>query len=160
MTIWRTSVDELMAIFRKSLLDLIPHLEAAHIPWREAESYDDWDAVAAALYEAIVLGSVRWGSPGPVNHLEFPQYDALLTDYSGLSRIEVECESSIPAGHTLVFTRFGTESRALDMARCVEIGSMGETLGKPPTSVPIEEAEFAVRVSRNQPPIRELRVEL
>jgi hypothetical protein len=39
---WKTSVTELLAIFRGALLAIIPWLDRANIKWKEGgEAYDD-----------------------------------------------------------------------------------------------------------------------
>ena len=36
MAIWKPKVNELMEIFRNSMIDLIPSMEKAHIYWHQA----------------------------------------------------------------------------------------------------------------------------
>ena len=81
---WATSVDELVQIFRTALIALIPIADRAHMSWREPDNYDDWDSMAAAIYESIVSRSLEesseWKKFDPV-----PKYDWRTSRYSNNS---------------------------------------------------------------------------
>lgn len=56
--IWKTSVDQLLELFRAGLIAVAPVADRAHINWADGSQYDDWDAIADGLYEGIVRMSV------------------------------------------------------------------------------------------------------
>jgi hypothetical protein len=81
---WVTSVDELAKIFHAALIALVPIVERAHIPWKEPDNYDDWDAIVETIYASIVSHPVaessEWKMFGAI-----PPYDGRIDNYSGKS---------------------------------------------------------------------------
>jgi hypothetical protein len=59
----------------------------ARISWREGEAYDDWDRIAGALYESIVLDSIR-NSAHESDELRFAPYGLVVRDYRECSYVE------------------------------------------------------------------------
>jgi hypothetical protein len=49
------TVTELVCNFRAALLGVLPAVEKVRISWRDAELSDDWDNIAFALFEALVV---------------------------------------------------------------------------------------------------------
>lgn len=59
-TRWTTTVGELVGIFRDALAAVAPILERARVHSDELRSNDDWDEIAQALFENVVVRSIRW----------------------------------------------------------------------------------------------------
>lgn len=55
----QVTVTELMQHFRQGLVALLPVANDLLIPWRQGEAYDQWDGMAAALFEALVKESAE-----------------------------------------------------------------------------------------------------
>lgn len=160
--IWRTRVEHLMSIFRDSLLALIPHLEAARIPWREEEAYDEWDNISEALFENIVLRSIRWGVAGVGSDVVFPTYGHVHGDYGGRALIEV-FNGEPPESPRWVFLRLGSEESPLDSVKCLRMAQDGKVLTAEARSVPFANACYRVWLrddDRLKGPITDLAIEL
>jgi hypothetical protein len=66
---WMTTVNEAVLIFREALLAVIPACEKGHIPWRDDESYDDWDLISDSLYRAFVVSALAHSNQSiPARH--------------------------------------------------------------------------------------------
>lgn len=94
-------VDRLLEIFRDGLRALIPVANAARIPWREGEAYDDWDSLADRLFEVFVKNPIITDEKTE-NMLSLPAYDMQLDSYSEYSWIELEDGTD----RILVFNKF------------------------------------------------------
>lgn len=107
--LWHTTITELIGLFRDALVDLIPSLERARIPWRNGEAYDEHDAIAQALYDAYVVSAIRWGlreHPDHYQNVRLPQWDFLIPSYGELDWIEVLPDGV--AGRRLALVGLGT----------------------------------------------------
>lgn len=130
-------MTDVLLTLREALIALVPTMERARIPWREAEAYDDWDAIATVLYERLVVGTLAAGLSGDDQErgLSLPPYDLLVPSYQPYSWIQVR----VPGNEDrLVFQRFGTTHTPFDTACVVRLD--GEAR---PTCVPM-------RVASNQ----------
>jgi hypothetical protein len=105
---WATSVNEPVQIFRAGLIALIPIADRARMPWREPDSYDDWDSIAAAMYEAIVLRSLEWSSEWD-KFDGVQKYDLRTDGYSDRSFLTAKDDPGACA-----FVCFETESSPFD----------------------------------------------
>jgi hypothetical protein len=83
---WSTTVNELLEIYRGSLIAVIPWLEKARISWKDGESYDDWDNVSMTLYNNIVCSSL---CSEVAQEYPIAKYDYWYKDYSEKSFIIV-----------------------------------------------------------------------
>jgi hypothetical protein len=105
---WVTSVDELAQIFRDALIALVPIADRTHMRWREPSNYDDWDSIAAAIYESIVSRSLEesseWNKFDPI-----PKYDRRTDRYSNSSFLTTKDEPGACA-----FVCFETKSSPFD----------------------------------------------
>jgi hypothetical protein len=54
------NTTSLFSIFRDALLALIPVFEEAGIGWRDQDQYDQFDKIASALFDSIVLEPIRY----------------------------------------------------------------------------------------------------
>jgi hypothetical protein len=114
---WNTTITELLGIFRDGLIALLPIAERAHIPWKEHEAYDDWDAIATTLFEQVVLRSVRWSlAENQAEQLSLAPYDMAMDSYSSLSTLVIGRDGR--PGETLVFCAFATQVTPFDTVKC------------------------------------------
>lgn len=84
---WQTTIDELINIFRGSLLSILPSIQRAHIPWKNEETYDDWDMISETLFHAIVVRSILYS----LNiEIHLPKYGFYYNSYKKFDYIIVE----------------------------------------------------------------------
>jgi hypothetical protein len=86
---WSVSPTHLVGCFREALLAMVPIAEKIHMPWREPQSYDDWDIIAAALYEAIVIRSIE-NAGNAADRLPLARYDVRSHFYGDRSYLTCE----------------------------------------------------------------------
>jgi len=53
------TINELVRLFRESLVALLPVMDAAGISWRPPATYDPWENIETALYDSIVGSCVE-----------------------------------------------------------------------------------------------------
>lgn len=58
--LWVVSVHKLILIFKDSLGSIMPYFEMAKIPWEADNAYDEWDDVAASLFNALVISNIKF----------------------------------------------------------------------------------------------------
>lgn len=127
MTVWQTTVDQLLLVFRDALRALVPHLERARIEWRDGSAYDDWDEIAQTLYEKIVVSSLLWAMPeDDRERSQFPDYSMTYASYAGKTVIAVNRTST---EERLVFHSFATEKDPFDKVRVCKVDRDGRVLG-------------------------------
>lgn len=80
MSNWKTSVDELIALFGDALRALVPVAERAQMSWKEPDAYDDWDHICQAIYRSIVIGSLEQAADVS-NFLPMLDYDRRTNTY-------------------------------------------------------------------------------
>jgi hypothetical protein len=121
---WKTSVTELLTIFRGALLAIIPWLEKARIKWNEGEAYDDWDNITESLFKNIVcsslIGEVTFNYP-------IAKYNYNYDNYATLDFIEVKSKDYY--SKRLVFVGFQTNSSSLDSVKVAEINEANKVVG-------------------------------
>lgn len=125
------TVGELLSLLREALAALVPIAERAGIPWRDTEAYDDWDAIASALYANIVARKL--GQPESVRDVEslhwtFSRYDLLHPSYAGLSFISVK-GPEIPSDALAAFVGFAAGEGQFSDIKWIEINAKGEIAG-------------------------------
>lgn len=113
-------VDHLLETFRSGLRALIPVADAAKIPWREGEAYDDWDSLADRLFEVFIKHPITEDEK-PENMLGLPPYDMQLDSYSEYSWIELGDDT----GRILVFNRFLLREPSAAEVEAVQVTSDG-----------------------------------
>jgi hypothetical protein len=153
-SIWPVTVDELVAIFRAGLMDLIPTFDRAHIPWRGDQTYDDFERVAEALYDSVVRDSLA-SARGLQGAMGIARYG--LREQRERSRILVNDPS-------LKLSLLGLISlnTAFDAIQCVRIDSNGVDIGLA-EELPFDGARFLLEARfADGPPrtVREVQVEL
>ena len=87
MKCWKTSVTELMGIFKGALCALLPWFVHAKIPFTSQESYDDFDEISTVLFRRIVTDSLAESLAGID---EIPNYGVAISDYQNHSFILVK----------------------------------------------------------------------
>ncbi len=146
---WRTSVHELIAIFRDALRTLIPTLERGHIAWRSPDAYESWDAIAETLYKTMVIDSINWGLPpdGP-DTLHVPVYELLYFSYAEMSYVEVlspSLEAIRASGCHYLFHGLATTDTPFDTVECVMVDEAGDAMSGTFAEIPFEEVTFRFR---------------
>jgi hypothetical protein len=126
---WTTTVTELLGLFREALLALVPIAERAKISWRDGEAYDDWDAIAAALFNNLVVRGLRYGD-ATLMQSEFTQYDTVLPFYRSVAFISVD-GPEIPKGVLAAFVGLAGGSGDFAHVKWTEVLETGESVGPP-----------------------------
>jgi hypothetical protein len=139
------TVAEVMLNLRRALLAVVPTVEAVGIPWCRPDAYDEWDAIAASLYNALVVEVLRWSLPEPLRAgFKLPEYDLLVPSYAGLCTVEV-LHSLLPDGRN-VFHAFGTSSEPFDMVEVRMVSSGGNPYGQELATCPVAGARLHLRL--------------
>jgi hypothetical protein len=121
--LWVASVNEAVLIFREAPISLIPIVEKAQMPWKEPDNYDDWDAIAAVLFDSIVMRSVEEAD-------EWKKFDAIpkfrkrIGTYSNCSFLTSSDEPG-----ALAFICFETQSAAFDTCLFARLDKANGVLG-------------------------------
>lgn len=107
-------------IFRDALTSLCPYMDKVDIGWHDEDAYDEWDAVAEALYNAIV---------GSVSELcDLAPYDLLLPSYK--DRSFFVCSLLSEKEKQYVFVGFSTKLKPFDFVKCVEVNGDFKRVGE------------------------------
>jgi hypothetical protein len=133
---WITTVNEAVLIFRDALLAVIPSCERGHIPWRDDESYDDWDLISESLYQAFVVSALVHSDEWKPPH-ELPEYGFDIEDYSGLSFL-----SPAERPTELAFVCLLTDSSPFDTALFKRLDAAGKAIGE--ESMPLDGVYFVL----------------
>jgi len=121
---WKTSVNELLSIFRGALLSLIPWLEKARINWKEGETYDDWDNIAEALYENIVCSSLT----GEVTlEYKIAKYNFNYDDYNSIDFIGVKDKDNSEKKYA--FVAFQNDSSPMNSIKVAVLNKIDKVVG-------------------------------
>jgi len=135
---WHTTISMLLLSFRKSLVAILPYMDAVKIGWKDDVAYDDWDEISSSLYRNIVSKSIQHSVECPKN-LQLAPYDLLMTSYEQYMYIVVSCTKY----DDLLFIGFSTQKEPFDSVKCVStlqnLTVDGEIL-----YVPINECSFSV----------------
>lgn len=124
MNNWKTSVGELLAIFRGALLAIIPWIEKAKIKWKEGDAYDDWDNIADSLYRNIFCSSLA----GEIaSDYSITKYNLHYEDYSSIDFIEVRSKEY--SEKKFAFVAFQSNSSPLDSVKVAELDKMDKVAG-------------------------------
>ena len=162
--IWQTSVDELVAVFQRSLISILPVMNEARIPWREGESYDDWDRIVSALYESILVDSIRWGLKHEApSDVVMPKYETLYGTYLDLSYLRVMDRRSND-GELLAFYALASQHEPFDAVRCRTLDANRAVLETDRfVLLPLAESQFELHwriAAMDWKPVRDLQVAL
>jgi hypothetical protein len=142
MSVWRTTVTEVVLILRDALRALVPHVTRAGIEWRENAAYDDWDEIAQLLFEKIVVASVIWALPEvDRSPIDFAAYDVMYDSYAGKAVIVVKTANA----ERLVFHSFGTRDQPFDIVRTRLVDKEGGIHGNDFVIVAADTATYRVQ---------------
>ncbi len=121
---WKTTVNELIYIFRGALTDIIPWINKAKIKWKEGESYDDWDNISSALYENIICTSLY---SEVLDSYPMAKYLYGYDDYVDLDHIRVK-DGKQP-DKDLAFISFQTNFTPLDSLKVAILDKSDKVCG-------------------------------
>ncbi len=108
-SMWSTSINYLLDIFKGAVLSIIPWLDKAKINWKDEDAYDDWDNIVNALFENIVCSSIV----GEVSkNYPIAKYNYHYDDYSNVDFIIIR--SGEYANENLAFISFQSISDPFD----------------------------------------------
>jgi hypothetical protein len=118
-------------------------MERARIRWREPDAYDDWDAIAEALFKNIVVRSIEWTSPD-AEALVVPRYNTVYEHYAAMSFIEV-----VTAGKRrppyLLFHSFASTKTPFDTVKCRAIDTTGTVIGEAFVCLSVDRVRFQLQ---------------
>jgi hypothetical protein len=139
----RGTVGDLVGAFGECLRALTPLLPEVGSEWEDAKQYDDWDAIAGALYSSIVASSVAYAVEGQPFERLVP-YGHRLPTYTGRSHLY--CRE---LGQSAVFLRLETTSVPFDMAAFCGVDAAGAPTGRIERA-PLTGVGFAARLRSSQ----------
>jgi hypothetical protein len=143
----RLTLTKLLRLLGESLAALVPFVEQAAIPWRDAEAYDEWDGIADALYNAFVESSIRDSTIG-INAYPLPRYGMRYYTYHDRSRLWLYD----PSGQRFVFFSFTSVAEPFDSVLCMpgeatdRISKDQSELPDPNIVIPAEQAVFELEL--------------
>lgn len=141
-------VTDVLLNFRSALLALLPAVERVGIPWKRPDAYDEWDDIATALFENLVVQVLQGALPdGAQEQLRLPSYDLLLESYTDLSTIDV-IHTTLKPGRW-IFHAFGTVSSPFDVVEVRQVSAAGEPLTREPQTCPIAHIQFVLNLLQN-----------
>ena len=112
-TIWKPKVNELMEIFRNSMIDLIPSMEKAHIYWHQAKAYDDWDNINQALFKSIIVSAVKFSKEFD-EATEMPGYDSIYDPMDKFVLIGIDLKNNLQQDKNFIFHSYITKNTPFD----------------------------------------------
>ena len=113
---WKTTISELVLNFKGALFSIIPWLEKSKIPFKEGESYDDWDSIAAVLFKTMIVDSIRF-SDLSITNSQFAEYDLHYKSYQGLNFLL--CNTETETNNFQVFVSFNVEDNFETINVCI-----------------------------------------
>ena len=117
------SINELISIFRGSLIALIPWLDKAKIKWEDGVAYDDWDNIVESLYQNIVCASLVGEVLAEYN---IAKYNYYYKDFTSIEFIEVK--TSVESREQYVFIGFQSISTYFDSVKVAIINDNYELI--------------------------------
>ena len=120
-----------MSDHQDQLATATPGLERARIPFRDGQAYDQWDAIAAALYRQLVVEPLSWAVRGRAGALQLPPYEFELANYTGMNslRVTTTTTSSLIEGESLAFSGFTSLTSTFDAVRLVRLDERQRSMG-------------------------------
>ena len=130
--------------FQGALRSLLPHADAVCLPWRDGENYDEWEAIASALFESLVVFPIRTSlDERSWSEIKFPPYEMLQRDVATLSVLEVL--PKLDSG-TRVFYGLSSAMHPFDSCRWYSALADGTLASKELRTTPLDECEFSARL--------------
>ncbi|MCC7069930.1 MAG: hypothetical protein IT383_01325 [Deltaproteobacteria bacterium] len=134
---------ELVLNFRRALIALIPHVECLGIPWRDDEKYDEWESLASALFETLVIFPIRtsldereWAD------VKFAPYEILQEDYALLSVLIMSPSTT----ELRVFYGLATTREPFDTCLWYRVSAGGQVVSRTREATPLAETNLAALV--------------
>jgi hypothetical protein len=153
---WVTSVDELVQIFHDALAAVAPVLERARIHSDLPRAYDEWDAIAQALFHNVVVRSIQWSDEVHLDLADKGLFD--LGQYATLGAVSAASPHLIVRnasnGEWHMFHAIVSRQRLFDSVQVLKPGEMT------PTETPYETARFALRIPSRDEVIEKLTIQL
>lgn len=141
------NVTDILLNFRQALLAVLPFVEKANIPWQRLDAYDEWDAIASALFNALVVEVLRYSLQKPLQEqFMMPGYDLFLESYAGLCVVEVTHPLFNCGQH--IFHSFGTRKSAFDIVEVRRIAKNGHPYNQELIQCIIDDASFYLKLDR------------
>jgi hypothetical protein len=88
------TLTELLGVYRSAVLTLIPVVTRIHMPWKDGESYDDWDVIAESLWKGIVVGAIS-DALHAERALDLPRYGFSYDVYASQDLLVVDSQSEL-----------------------------------------------------------------
>lgn len=152
---WKTSVTELLAIFRGALLAVIPWVEKAKIKWKDGEAYDDWDNIVESLYENIVCSSL---TSDVILKYGIAKYNFNYDSYDSINFIEVKINNNPEKKYA--FVAFQSNSSLLDKVKVAELNKAEKVVGYVDLSLAELEFVFVKNINGKKEIVDSVEVEL
>lgn len=139
------TVLETILNFKQALIAVVPAFEKAGLSWRRPDAYDEWDAVASALFTSLVVEVLRWQLPERLRDgFRLARYDLLLDSYRDVSTIEV-VNFQATSDDRLVFHALGSEREAFDSVEVRSVSAEGEARSDTLELLPLRDVSLRLR---------------
>lgn len=130
--------------FRDALAGLVPAFDRAGIPWKRPDAYDDWDAVASALFSALVQEVLRAELPEAFRDaFALAEYDLLLPNYRDKSTIELAHTDGRDGRR--IFHAFGSDAAPFDTIEYCRVSDVGDLLSDTLERAPLGSVSLRLR---------------
>lgn len=151
------TVTSILLNFRAALFALVPVVKRVGIAWKRPDAYDEWDTIAATLFDKLVVEVIRWSLPEETQEcFRLPLYDLLLPVYASTSTLEV-FHSSLPPGRWL-FHAFGSNREPFDVVEVRSLSKDGRPLAEELETCLLDGAEFHLRLNHDLELIEEIEI--
>lgn len=119
-----SSLSDVVLIFGDCLRVLTPYVSKVGIEWDDGKNYDDWDAIAQALYDTVVGGTVAYTVEGE-GFDKLAPYGFIMPDYSNRSFL-----FGAQSGRDAAFLKLEGLELPFDTAVFLELGPDGKPTGQ------------------------------
>lgn len=132
--------------FGQALAAVVPVFERAGVPWKRPDAYDDWDAVANAVFSALVTEDLRYRLPEHLREtFALAPYDMLLPTYRDTDTIEIVSGEHVD-GERCVFHALGTEKEPFDTVEYRRVSAAGDPRSDTLARVALNSVSLRLRV--------------
>jgi hypothetical protein len=139
-----------MLIFRDALAAVAPVLERAHMHSDDLRAYDDWDEIAQALFDNIVVRSIRWSDEVGAD-VNLGRYATLGQEHAQAAQVVVQDGS---AHEWKSFHSFASRERPFDTVEALAADSVTTT------DIRIDNVHFALNLPGRNGIIESLTIRL
>lgn len=139
------TITRLLLNFRDALIAVVPMVEKVGMPWKRPDGYDEWDAIATALFDNLVKEIILQSlSDEERQDVTVAEYDLLQQDYAGASIIEVVHPSFV--GARWRFHAFATMDNPFDLIEVQPWVGENQPSFDELITCPVSEAQFLLRL--------------